>query len=360
MAGFTEVSVGGFKSLKNVQELQLSPLNVLIGANGSGKSNLISLFQLLRAIGDSRLQLFVAQNGYANRLLYYGAKTTPMMWCSVRFPTKTGAGHYYLELAAAADDALVFAVEDVATAPVKGGYRTRHQLGAGQRETRLTDEALALLNNVGVYHFEDTSPNAPIRKACRLDDDQRLHEDGRNLAAFLYRLKRASPQVYGRIVGAVRQVAPFFEDFSLAPQKENDSMILLRWTDHDSTYVFSADQLSDGTLRAIATITLLLQPENDLPPIIAIDEPELGLHPYAIEVLASLLRRASATSQVVVATQSVAFVNQFHPEDIIVATREQAATGFERLRPEQLQPWLDEYAVGDLWRKNVVGGSPYR
>jgi predicted ATPase len=214
-----------------------------------------------------------------------------------------------------------------------------------------------LLTGIRIFHFEDTSPNSPIRKASEVDDGRSLYDDGSNLAAVLYRLQRSHRDAYERIVTTIRQVAPFFHDFSLLP---DGPMILLRWTDRDSTYVFSADQLSDGTLRAIAMITLLLQPEDEFPRVIVLDEPELGLHPYAIEAMASLLRRVSASCQIVVATQSISLVNQFQPEDIIVTTREGSSSDFKRLRSEELENWLDEYSVGDLWRKNLIGGTPYR
>jgi predicted ATPase len=364
MRGLTQIGAVGFKSIKGVQELHPSALNVLIGANGAGKSNLISILQMLGAIAESRLQIFVAKNGYANRLLHYGAKQTPNMSCWIEFPTKTGDDLYYFQLSAAADDTLVFALEDVGTRMVADGNRRRHNLGGGQRESRLLEgegqfvHIRDMLGSIRVFHFEDTSPNAPIRKACRFDDDQSLHDDGSNLAAVLYRLKKSQRDVYKRIVSTIRQMAPFFDDFRL--EVHESMMVLLRWTDRDSTYVFSADQLSDGTLRAITMITLLLQPEDELPRVIVLDEPELGLHPYALEVLASLLRRASASCQIIVATQSISLVNQFKPEDIIVATREGSGTDFKRLRSEDLEKWLDEYAVGDLWRKNLIGGTPYR
>lgn len=364
MAGLNEIGVGGFKSLKNVQSLCLNELNVLIGANGSGKSNLISLFRLLNAISGSKLQVFVGKNGYANRLLHYGAKQTPFMWCRLKFPTKTGDSLYYFHLEAAVDDTLFFATEDINTRVTSDGDSRLYPLGEGHKESRLLEGAdlfgpiRDMLTGIRIFHFEDTSPNAPIRKACRFDDDRYLHDDGSNLAAVLYRLKKSHTDIYKRIVSTIRQIAPFFDDFNLTVHES--MMILLRWTDRDSTYLFSADQLSDGTLRAIAMITLLLQPEDELPPVIVLDEPELGLHPYALEVLASLLRRASASCQIIVATQSISLVNQFRPEDIIVAERNGSSTDFKRLRSEDLEKWLDDYAVGDLWRKNLIGGTPYR
>jgi predicted ATPase len=221
-------------------------------------------------------------------------------------------------------------------------------------------EVLRVFRGLGIYHFEDTSTGARVRKYSRVEDDQQLHEDGGNLAACLYRMKRLHLDVYQRIVSAVRQIAPFFGDFVLVPRRDNEGTILLNWTDQYSPHEFGPDQISDGTLRAICIITLLLQPEQDLPETIVLDEPELGLHPYAIEILASLLRRASAACQIVVATQSISFVNQFQPSNIIVAGREGPSTEFKRLPGHELETWLEDYSVGDLWRKNLIGGTPYR
>jgi predicted ATPase len=180
------------------------------------------------------------------------------------------------------------------------------------------------------------------------------------LAPFLYRIKLRSPQHYERIVSTVRQIAPFFDDFVLEPESRNRDYIRLSWKDLDSEHVFGPHQLSDGTLRAIALVSLLRQPENELPSLIVLDEPEIGLHPWAVEIVASLVRSASVHRTIIVATQSVSLVNFFAPEDVVVVTREECQSHFERLDPKSLKAWLDDYLVGDLWEKNVIGGMPSR
>jgi predicted ATPase len=367
MATLTRIGVGGFKSIKDLQPLELRPTNILIGSNGAGKSNLISFLNLLRAIAAGKLQEYVGRAGGAETLLYYGAKATPGLWASLEFDCKTGRGNYFFWLAPTATDTLVFTQEQVIYARIRGSERPPKQLGSGHKESLLmADENQFLeiwesLAGIQIFHFHDTSPTAHIRKQGYVEDDRYLQNDAGNLAAFLYGLKQRKLPYYRRIVEAIRQVAPFFDDFVLVPKAETDQRsILLNWKDRDSEHLFGPHQLSDGTLRAMALITLLLQPEDELPPLIVLDEPEIGMHPYAIEVLASLIRGASVHGPLIVATQSVALVNYFAPEDIVVVDRRDSQSHFERQSSESLATWLSEYAIGELWEKNLIGGTPSR
>jgi predicted ATPase len=210
------------------------------------------------------------------------------------------------------------------------------------------------------YHFHDTTDEARIRKYGDIDDNRVLHGNGRNLAAFLYKLQETRPEYLQLIARHVRLVAPYFDRFVLAPNALNPRTILLRWKEHGRAEDFGVHVLSDGTLRFIAIAALLLQPPDDLPPVLVIDEPELGLHPYAVTMLASLLRRASHHCQIIVATQSPGLLDHFEPEDVIVVDRVNGATEFHRHSPEQLSEWLEEYTLSELWYKNVLGGSPSR
>lgn len=367
MAKLTKIGVGGFKSIKNLQQLELRPANILIGSNGAGKSNLVSFLNLLKAIADGNLQGYVGKAGGAETLLYYGAKETSELWASVGFDGKTGDGNYFFWLAASATDTLVFSQEQVIYAVTRGSDGRARQLGSGHKESLLMAEEnqfreiWELLDGIQIFHFHDTSPTAHIRKHGYVEDDHALRNDAGNLAAFLYGLKQRKLAYYRRIVEAIRQVAPFFDDFVLVPKAETDQRsILLNWKDRDSEHLFGPHQLSDGTLRAMALITLLLQPEDDLPALIVLDEPEIGIHPYAIGVLAALIRGASAHRPLIVATQSVALVNYFAPEDIVVVSRSNSQSHFERQSSESLATWLSEYAIGELWEKNLIGGTPSR
>jgi predicted ATPase len=219
-------------------------------------------------------------------------------------------------------------------------------------------EAAALvetLRGCRVFHFHDTSRDAPVKRQGYTADNLSLHSDAENLAAIVLRLRDGDPGRYRRIVRTIKQVAPFFRDFVLEPELAPDR-VRLRWQQEGSDTVLPADALSDGTLRFICLATLFGQPE--LPGLIILDEPELGLHPFAIVQLAGMLRAASQESQVLLATQSVTLMNQFELGALVVVERRDGASVFERPDPDRLSEWLAEYSLGELWEKNLLGGRP--
>jgi predicted ATPase len=365
MSRLTSIYVDGFKSIKHLELLQFSQVNVVIGANGSGKSNLIGFFRLLKAVAAGRLQEFVGRAGGANTLLHYGAKETEAIWGGITFNRATDVG-YVFSLLATETDSFIFSSEEVSRQETTNLPPIVQSLGSGHRESLVTSEDLAygelgaLLSGISVFHFEDTSETAAIRRRCYVEDNRSLHGDAGNLPAFLYTMRQTQPQYYRRIVTTIQQVAPFFEDFDLAPLRFDPNSVILNWRDRDSRHLFGPHQLSDGTLRTMALIALLAQPESELPPVIVIDEPEIGLHPYALEIVASLVKSASIHSTVVLATQSVGLVNHFAPEDIVTVTREKAQSKFERQNSATLAAWLEDYSMGEIWERNLIGGTPSR
>ena len=325
------------------------------------------------------LQHFVGEEGGASSLLFYGPKKTPQMLAELEFETTEGINTYHVRLAHAANDALIFLDESVSfsrhTIP---GRATPITLDVGHRETKLKEFGQSgdprartarhtqwLLGQCRVFQFHDTSKEARVRQQWNLDDNGYLKSDAANLAAILFKLQETESACYQRIVATIRQIAPFFDDFILKPLALNPNRISLRWKERDSDVEFGPHQLSDGTLRAMALVTLLLQPEEDLPRVIIVDEPELGLHPYAICVLASLLKKAACHSQIVLATQSIGLLDHFELEDVVVVERSEGTSGhgersseFIRHDPEKLRDWLTEYSLSELWEKNVLGGRP--
>ena len=364
MPALDRIKIRGFKSIREL-DLELKRLNVLIGGNGAGKSNFISAFSLLNNIVEQRLQAAVAKAGGADAMLYFGRKTTDKIEMHLLFKSNG----YFAQLAPSADDGLYFEVEHGEFYGKQHDRPFREPVGAGHRESilpqaaqqepgRVASHILNSLRSWKLYHFQDTSESAGVKALGPLDDNAFLRPNARNLAAFLLSLKMRAPSHYKKIVATIRQVTPFFDDFQLRESPLAPNKIKLEWRERDSDAYFNAHSMSDGTLRFVCLATLLLQPT--LPETILLDEPELGLHPYAIRVLAELLQSASATTQVIVSTQSVSLVNQFSPEDLLVVEREAGNTVFKRPKSEDIQNWADDYGLGDLWEKNVIGGRPVR
>lgn len=362
----TRLDISGFKSIRQ-ESLDLRALNVLIGANGAGKSNLISFFKMLNWMmpPPGGLQLYISRAGGANALLHDGAAVTPQIASQLSFETDRGVNDYRFRLFHAAGDTLVFADEAFRFIPHGTNNRTWIELGAGHREAHIIERAdqgdptarfiHTLLRRCIVYQFHNTSETARVRQRWSVDDNRLLKDDAANLAPVLLRLRNDYPRHYTRIVATIRQIVPFFADFELEP---DGGTVLLQWREQGSDMIFGAHQASDGMLRLIALITLLLQPTERLPGLIILDEPELGLHPYAISVVAGLLKSAARSAQVVVATQSMTLIDYFEPEDLIVVDRPGRASRFRRLDQAQLASWLEDYSLSELWEKNVIGGRP--
>lgn len=361
------VKIKGFRSIKEM-DLDLRPINVCIGANGAGKSNLIAFFKLMNEMMGERLQQFIGTTGRATANLYFGPRVTLQLEAELRFDVDQGTNGYGMRLFHAAGDSLVFAEEVLSYQSPKHDRPQQESLGAGHEETLVKEHAghsplgktvRHLLSRCRVYHFHDTSQTARVRQYCYVGDSQWLMPDAANLAAVLYRLRSENDLTYRRIVRNVKQVAPFFVDFDLRPSGRNDTDITLNWRHRDSDLVFGPHQLSDGTLRAMCLIALLQQPKEDLPYVIVVDEPELGLHPHALDLIASLFQAASSQTQVFVSTQSSRFVDAFEPEDIVVVERDGDATTIRRPDPKALGAWLEDYSLGEVWEKNVIGGGPH-
>lgn len=368
MTKLKSIRVAGWKSIEDSGEIELRQLNVFIGSNGCGKSNFVSFLKLLNEMIGERLQDFIATSGGANSVLHYGAKVTSTLNARLKFETDRGPRDYQVMLKYADVDRLIFTDETI-ECDDPGWWDELHQyrrtveetaiVEAGKQGNETANVVRHLVGSCRVYQFHDTSSTSAIRRPGYIENNRFLLPDGGNLAAVLYRFKESEPAAYARIVSTIRQVAPFFGDFELEPDAKTPENIRLNWREKRVDLIFGPHQMSDGTLRAIALITLLLQPENNLPTMMVIDEPELGLHPYAIGVFASLVRRAAHHSQVILATQSPALLDEFEPEDVVVVDRENKESTFRRLRPDQLDAWLDEYSFSEVWEKNVFGGGPH-
>lgn len=351
----SRIVIDGYKSIAHC-DLKMGSLNVLIGANGAGKSNFIGFFRLIATLLDHRLQSLVGKAGGPDALLHFGRKQSEMLKGELFF----GNNGYKFSLEATNDNRMMFQREALwwNMSGDKGATSGHFESQADQHKTGIKQYTLPIMRRWRVYHFHDTSESAKVKQIHRINDNDYLREDGANLAAFLFRVQKNHPSHYKRIVRTIRMVAPYFGDFYLRATPDNQDSIQLEWTEKDHDIPFKASELSDGTLRFILLATVLLQPEEFMPSAIIVDEPELGLHPYAINVLAELIKSASHEHQLIISTQSVELVNQFDAEDLIVVDKQGGSSTFKRLETASLSGWLEDYSLGDLWKKNLLGGRP--
>lgn len=361
MSSVKSLTITGYKSIRELRDFKLGNLNVLIGANGAGKSNFISLFRMLAEMVEQNLQVYVQTQGGPDALLHFGRNTTGKLHAEFYF----GNNGYKFDLIPTNDNRLIFIDE---TSFFKGEHcppnRQNILLAHGHDESKLktADDNYSpyvreSVTNWRVYHFHDTGEKARVKQPHATNDNLRLKIDAANLAAYLRMLHNKHSQHYQRIIETIRLVAPFFGDF--VHRRGIPQSLELEWTQKGKPDTpFKAHMLSDGTLRFICLATLLLQPIELLADTILIDEPELGLHPYAIAVLADIFKQVSERRQLIVSTQSVELVNELAPEDIIVVDQEDDASVFKRFTEEELSGWLEEYSMGELWKKNVLGGRP--
>ena len=314
------------------------------------------------------LQEYLLKND-ANSILHYGSQFTEDFSFSVFLSDDCKKDEYHVTLSFAKPERLFVSSERIVyskqgeNVPFEKKLKGDFEL-ALPKESDATSRAInALLKKISVYQFHDTSDTARIKRRCYVDDSSYLRSDAGNLAAFLLRLRESEQykKYYDRIVSKIQSVVPQFKDFVLSLMGSGSDYVRLNWIEkNNSNYLFGPHQLSDGSIRFMALTTLLLQPPELMPSVIIIDEPELGLHPQAISELASMIKLASLNSQVIIATQSPKLVDEFSVENIVVVEKDETrdSSVIKRLNAEELQQWIDEYALSDLWEKNVLGGQP--
>ncbi len=311
---------------------------------------------------ERKLQVYTAKNGGPDELLYFGRDRTKCIFADIT----TADGSYTFTLEPTKDNKLLVTQEAV-TFLTNARKRVEFQSGMHEPTIGLNTDGTVEYHHVSLtleswrtYHFNDTGDDSSIKRLQPINDNGFLRSDASNLAAFLFRMQRDFPKNFQMIEKTVALAAPFFAGFHLRPDPDNNEIIQLEWQEYGSDRPFKAHHLSDGTLRLICLATALLQPDRSLPATVIIDEPELGLHPYAIGVVAGMLKSASTRTQILVSTQSAELLNQFAPGDVIVADRTENGTHLHRVNGDQLSDWLEEYGLGELWEKNLIGGRPSR
>lgn len=355
MAHATEVRIQGFKSFRDASVSLQDGVNLLLGANGAGKSNFIGFLRFLNRLTEQELFLHTGLSGGASTLLHRGPPASSELSGKVH----VGDNDYSFTLRRSDEDRFIFVNEIAAWF---GHERFLTKAGAGESALKERAEPIprytfAYLSGIRVFHFHDTSPDAPVMSNESKDNSVGLAGDARNIAPFLLHLRENDRPVYDHICATIRLIAPFFADFVLVPDKSG--RVSLRWRQGGLPEdTFGPAAFSDGTLRFVCLATLLNQPDEYLPKLILIDEPELGLHPHAIQILADMLKSAGARTQLIVATQSPYLIDQFAPESVIVVERQENASVLKRLQGEEWRHWLERYTLGDIWRMNLFGGTP--
>jgi len=365
-----KITIKGFKSIQCLENFELKKLNVLIGGNGAGKSNFIDFFRLLRAMMElplpglvrANLKTYIADGGGSDDFLFNGPRETSQIETKMYF----GENGYRFKLVPTRQESFQIIDEQ---RYFEGGSSGWWDMGSGYQTPLILDEKdepgasggrsvssyiYESITSWYIYHFHDTSKFAPMRRSETIADHSYLRFDAANIAPFLYYLRNKHHQTYKHIIESIRLVTPFFDNFILIP--DPSGKVRLSWRQRGSDYPLGAHHLSDGTIRFICLATALLQPS--LPSTFIIDEPELGLHPYAVEILAELIKSAAQKTKLIISTQSAALVDYFNPEDVIIVSRRKGASIFRRLEKKELSDWLEDYSLGDLWRKNIIGGGP--
>ncbi|MBX9891545.1 MAG: AAA family ATPase [Chitinophagaceae bacterium] len=364
------IHIENFKSIRDSGPVRIRPLNVLIGPNGAGKSNFIAFFKFLNMLFQEQLQNHIARKGRSDGFMYFGRQSKYIAGKIVFTNDEDKiSNRYRFKMEPDQANSLFFTEEysdynmqtrisnsvSWSNKPINFGGTTEtklHDVAYSKRTEFLKD----FFQSFKVFHFHDTSDSSKLKGFCNATDYESLVEDGSNLPAFLYRMKETSPKHFKMLEFTIKSIAPFIDSLYLQPDKINPNQIELRWKEKGYDNYFNAYSLSDGTLRFICLCALLMQPEP--PSTIIIDEPELGLHPAAINKLSAMIKSASEFAQIIISTQSTNLLDQFNPEDILVVEREHDQTVFKRLSEEELGEWLDGYTISELWRKNVLGGRP--
>lgn len=359
-----KIGIYNYKSIREMF-LPLGRTNILIGENGAGKSNFISFFELTKAIYDQRLGAYMLSNGGINAQLHRGLKYSKSIKGFIDYDNRNA--FFFTLSPGVGDKAFIAETGDYynMNGDTTKDYKIWNKMiwDKDVEESQISEKKYprakyikTLLESFIVYHFHDTSKTSSMRQPCYIGDNATLRHDASNLPAVLFRLQQTDIIAYRIIEATIRSVAPYFKRFKLSPMLTDESRIKLEWEEQDSDMYLDASSLSDGTLRFIALATLLLQ--TKLPETIIIDEPELGLHPAAMVKLSAMIKRASAKAQIIVATQSVTLISNFSINDLIVVGRDDNQSTFHRLNEDDFSQWLEEYSVGDLWEKNIIGGRP--
>ena len=367
LSRIVSVHIKGFRSLADVKLDNMPNPMLLLGANGSGKSNALRFFEMLKEMSHSRLDRFILQQGGADDQLFGGQRKTKRIDTVVSFHNSLGANRLSFTLTPTSEDKLAIPSEefrftphgrggDLNYGPFSGGVESSFfSISRSPKSDWRTRAATDFLGDCSQYQFHDTSSGSPVQHRWDVEDNHRLLAHGGNLAPILLRLREVDFPRYRLICTHLRRVMPEFDDFEI---QASFGKTLLRWRPQNTNKTMSPHLTSDGTLRCFFLVALLNLPDEMLPRVILLDEPELGLHPLAISLVSHMVKSLAQRRQVIVATQSPHFVDAFNLNEIVVLNMRNGSTEANRLSEDEFGHWLEEYTTGELWWKNVLGGYP--
>lgn len=388
MNTFDRIHVHGFRRLADV-ELKLRPLNVLIGANGCGKTSLLDVFSLLAASAAGQLKSCIKDMGGFDPNLSLQPTGTGDKAKLMRFELERAVSNYAplkydITLRPSGtsyqipDESLTQHNDPSKPNPMKHlesvHGRTRYfdtdenKLKAPAWEYDETESALSqagkmyqeperfrtTLASSTYYHALDVSPRAPVRLPQQMREALLPGKNGEDLVTCLYWMREASPDRFETIEDTLRVGFPGFERLNFPPVASG--LLALTWKDKDVKQPFYLHQLSEGTLRFLWLTTLLYSP--GLTEVTLLDEPEVSLHPELLSVLADCLREASARTQLIVATHADRLVRFLRPEDVVTFELEEGISTAIRAEDLDLDAWLKEYTLDQVWEHGRMGGRP--
>jgi predicted ATPase len=367
--------------------LELKPLNIFIGPNGSGKSNLLEIFALLQSTSRDLPQPIREGGGIVEWLWKGDGSKSPLASLEVLVKPERGTMPIRYRLAFTRVSYNMEITEELIENAKPFGIHSnpilyfhnqngRAIINIREEKRELRREEIdprqsilsqrkdpdqypeitylgKLFDKFAFYRDWEFGINAEAREIHPPDDQSDyLEEDTSNLGLMLNRL-RLEPAVKPKLLDYLRQFYAETEDIHT---QIKEGLVEMR-LEEKSGFTTPARRLSDGTLRWLSLLSVFLNP--DPPPLVCIEEPELGLHPDVIHVLAKLIKEASLKMQLIVTTHSSALIEEFSdtPESVVVCEKNRGASTFHRLERPELSEWLGKYTLGELWRKGELGGN---
>ena len=383
MNSFERITIEGYRRLFNVQvDMRDRPLTVMIGANGVGKTSLLEIFSLLAASANAQLANKISELGGLPDIITRDRTNSITISLSMSVPGYAPLD-YQLEVALKGftyEIALETLTEnnplvlepfkhidsrglDVKYFNTEDGVLLRPNWDHNPLETSLAqvpkmyqepENLRKRLASCTFYGALNVAPKSPVRLPQSMRPTSLPGANGEDLVSCLYYLRETDPERFEIIEDTLTAAFPDFERLGFPPVAAGT--ITMTWKDKNFSKPIYMHQLSEGTLRFIWLITLLQSP--GLTAVTLIDEPEVSLHPELLRLLADMMREASQKTQLIVATHSDRLIRFLNPEEVLVCDAEDGLTTMRWGDSFNLEHWLEEYSLDQVWAMNLMGGRP--